>query len=320
MEWLMQLGDGWMLGVEKGKVQRVQTGYPYPDVPGGQEDRMCGVLGVDSVQMGYLMGVVNALPLPMDFAEFALRVKTGGSGSVADDLHMALADFATGGVACVDKDLLSRRLMNDISGLTEYLGDGCFKLTLPYLGVAYGKDVRGFRQEFEGYLKPARVKSAAGDEVVLTLEGLVQPELYGLVYSALVKAGKYKGKRTRFTRLLGEYFSDGIPPWLLETAGNWSSGHCNVVAPLVDIISYYTGWKDQVQDADEVMVDVGMVGLGEFWDKYSPLEFVHDNREDVLFMFWYYLYSKYKVFAQGISVEVDGSVLLFKSSGRLGSV
>lgn len=70
MKWLCQLKDGFMLGVDKGYVNKVQTGYPYPDIRGGQIARLSEYFSIDEFDLKLFVDKAITLDYPMSETRF----------------------------------------------------------------------------------------------------------------------------------------------------------------------------------------------------------------------------------------------------------
>lgn len=93
MRWLCQLGDGKMLCTEKGYVCLKETGYPYPDVKGGQKNKLCELLELDDVDLKGVVDTSLKFSYPMKIDEYKSMVRPyakRGKVAILDDLNSAL--------------------------------------------------------------------------------------------------------------------------------------------------------------------------------------------------------------------------------------
>ena len=70
MKWLCQLKDGFMLGINKGYVNKVETGYPYPDIEGGQISAISGYFEMEEVDLYSFVNKAIILDYPMSETKF----------------------------------------------------------------------------------------------------------------------------------------------------------------------------------------------------------------------------------------------------------
>lgn len=70
MIWLCQLRDGFMLGIDKGYVRKVETGYPYPDIDGGQISKISQYLNMDEVNLADFVNEAITLEYPISEINF----------------------------------------------------------------------------------------------------------------------------------------------------------------------------------------------------------------------------------------------------------
>ena len=70
MKWLCQLKDGFMLGVDKGYVNKVETGYPYPDIKGGQIAQISGYLEMEEIDLFEFVNEAITLEYPISEINF----------------------------------------------------------------------------------------------------------------------------------------------------------------------------------------------------------------------------------------------------------
>lgn len=70
MDWLCQLKDGYMLRINKGYVERVHTGYPYPDINGGQIERISNYLEISEVNLSSFVEEAIQLEYPISEVNF----------------------------------------------------------------------------------------------------------------------------------------------------------------------------------------------------------------------------------------------------------
>ena len=94
MKWLCQLKDGYMLGVEKGYVKKVHTGYPYPDIEGGQVNAISKYLEKNcSVDLFSFVNEALLLDYPMSEVNFKCHFKSSSMFLESDySVFMELAN------------------------------------------------------------------------------------------------------------------------------------------------------------------------------------------------------------------------------------
>lgn len=75
MDWLCQLGDGWMIAIGgNGNVVRVKTGYPYPEVSGGQLNRLAEFMDTEDIDLSGCIKVLRGMRFPKKASEVRRRL------------------------------------------------------------------------------------------------------------------------------------------------------------------------------------------------------------------------------------------------------
>ncbi len=75
MDWLCQLGDGWMMAVgDNGNVVRVKTGYPYPDIEGGQIKRLERFMDTEDIDLAGCVKILKSMRYPKKASDVRRRL------------------------------------------------------------------------------------------------------------------------------------------------------------------------------------------------------------------------------------------------------